>query len=84
MALVAFVLGPERGLPRVVRLGALDAYQAVLPRPRASAPAVIVAIDEASLAERGQWPWPRTVLADLVARVMEGGPAAIGIDILVP
>ena len=32
------------------------AYQGLMPRSRASAPAMIVAIDEASLDARGQWP----------------------------
>jgi serine phosphatase RsbU (regulator of sigma subunit)/CHASE2 domain-containing sensor protein len=45
---------------------------------------VIVAIDESSLASHGQWPWPRTMLARLVATIAADGPAAIGIDILMP
>jgi serine phosphatase RsbU (regulator of sigma subunit)/CHASE2 domain-containing sensor protein len=51
---------------------------------RKSAPAVIVAIDEPSLARHGQWPWPRTALARLLARIAQGGPAAIGVDIVMP
>lgn len=47
-----------------------------------SAPAVIVAIDDASLARHGQWPWPRTMLARLLLAIAEGGPAAVGIDIV--
>jgi hypothetical protein len=43
-----------------------------------------VAIDEESLRQHGQWPWPRTWLAQLVAKVAEAGPAAIGIDIVMP
>ena len=43
---------------------------------------VIVAIDEASLAELGRWPWPRARLATLVDRLTEGGARAIGFDIL--
>ncbi|HET6469446.1 MAG TPA: CHASE2 domain-containing protein, partial [Geminicoccaceae bacterium] len=43
-----------------------------------------VEIDEASLAERGQWPWPRTLLAELIRRVGAGGPAAIGLDMIFP
>src|SRR5262245_64959790 len=67
-----------------MRLAWFDAYQYRLPRARVSAPAVIVEIDEASLARHGQWPWPRTLLAKLVVRVAAAGPAAIGIDILMP
>jgi serine phosphatase RsbU (regulator of sigma subunit)/CHASE2 domain-containing sensor protein len=54
------------------------------PRRPASAPAVIVAIDEASLRRYGQWPWPRTLLARLLAKIGEASPAAIGLDVLMP
>jgi len=53
-----------------------------MPRSRASAPAVVVAIDERALDARGQWPWPRTVVADLVRAIAAAGPAAIGVDLL--
>jgi serine phosphatase RsbU (regulator of sigma subunit) len=59
-----------------------DAYQKIFPRSRASAPAAIVEIDERSLEARGQWPWPRTVVADLLRAISEAGPAAIGVDLL--
>ena len=44
----------------------------------------IVDIDEESLKEIGQWPWPRTVLADLVDKLAANGAAAIGFDIVFP
>jgi serine phosphatase RsbU (regulator of sigma subunit) len=59
-----------------------DAYQKLLPRSRESAPAVIVAIDEDALDARGQWPWPRNVVADLIRAVAQAGPAAVGVDLL--
>jgi adenylate cyclase len=68
----------------LIRLAAFDAYQSLFPRVRISAPAVIVEIDETSLRRYGQWPWPRTLLARLVSTIGAGGPAAIGIDILMP
>jgi adenylate cyclase len=61
-----------------------DTYQRVFPRERKSAPATIVEIDERTLAERGQWPWPRTQVAELVTRIAAAGPAAIGVDMLLP
>jgi serine phosphatase RsbU (regulator of sigma subunit) len=48
------------------------------------APVVIVAIDEESLREYGQWPWPRSWLARIVGAVAAARPAAIGIAILMP
>jgi len=43
---------------------------------------VIVGIDEASLAEVGRWPWPRSRLAALVDRLHAAGVTAIGLDIV--
>jgi CHASE2 domain-containing sensor protein/serine phosphatase RsbU (regulator of sigma subunit) len=65
-----------------LRENLFDAYQRLFPRERQSAPATIVEIDERTLAERGQWPWPRTQIADLVTRIAAAKPAAIGIDML--
>ena len=35
-----------------------------------------------SLVRRGQWPWPRTVLARLIEKIAEAEPAVIGVDIV--
>ena len=80
---VAVVLVALEAPPIVAAREALfDVYQKLMPRKRESAPAVVVAIDEAALDARGQWPWPRSVLADLVRSIVQAGPAAIGIDLL--
>jgi adenylate cyclase len=42
----------------------------------------IVTIDEPSLAAVGHWPWPRTVLAQLVRGLDEAGAASIAFDVL--
>ena len=47
-------------------------------------PVRIVDIDEASLRELGQWPWPRTQLARLVEELNELGAATIAFDIVFP
>ncbi|MFO1324455.1 MAG: CHASE2 domain-containing protein [Burkholderiales bacterium] len=72
--------------PWVVRLQSawFDAYQVMSPRDVASTPVVVVEIDERSLVRHGQWPWPRTLLAELVRDIEQLDPAAIGIDILMP
>lgn len=44
-------------------------------------PVVIVAIDAKSVEALGRWPWPRSVIAELIDRLSEGGVAAIGLDI---
>ncbi|QJR12838.1 hypothetical protein DSM104443_03931 [Usitatibacter rugosus] len=47
-------------------------------------PVVIVGIDEHSLREFGQWPWPRTRMGDLIRAISAGKPAAIGLDLFFP
>lgn len=61
-----------------------DTYQILHPREIVSTPVAVVEIDERSLARLGQWPWPRTVLAELVRDLEQAHPLAIGIDILMP
>jgi adenylate cyclase len=62
-----------------------DAYQRVSPRAfDPSLPVRVVDIDEESLKQVGQWPWPRTVLADLVTKLGQNGAAAIGFDMVFP
>ncbi|MEH6544926.1 MAG: adenylate/guanylate cyclase domain-containing protein [Sneathiella sp.] len=60
-----------------------DYYQQSLPRiatePR---PVVVIDIDENSLLNLGQWPWPRSYLAQLVTNATQKGAAVIGFDIL--
>jgi adenylate cyclase len=65
-----------------LRNGWFDLYQIAMPRSRNTAPAVIVEIDEKSLAKHGQWPWPRTLIADLLDALAKYRPLAVGIDII--
>ena len=67
-----------------VRLRAFDLFQVLRPREQTARPVVIVDIDEASLKEIGQWPWPRTVVADLVNRLNALGAVVIGFDVVFP
>ncbi|WP_378943117.1 CHASE2 domain-containing protein [Mesorhizobium sp. ANAO-SY3R2] len=59
-----------------------DAYQRIQPRPATEPPVAVVDIDEKSIAELGQWPWSRDVIAGMVDRLNEAGVAAIGFDIV--
>ena len=65
-----------------LRLRGFDFYQVMKPRVATLRPVVIVDIDEASLGALGQWPWPRTTLADIVRRLQAAGAAAIAFDII--
>ncbi|MFW5499535.1 MULTISPECIES: CHASE2 domain-containing protein [unclassified Maridesulfovibrio] len=44
---------------------------------------VIVDIDDESLAELGQWPWPRYRMALLLAKIQQSGALSTGLDILI-
>jgi adenylate cyclase len=86
--LLLFALVPLRILDppplEEIRLRTFDIYQTLRPRESTSHPVVIVDIDEASLKEIGQMPWPRTMFADLVTRLTELGVVAIGFDVIFP
>ncbi len=43
---------------------------------------VVVAIDEKSISELGRWPWPRTIITQLVDRLKKGGAKTVGFDIV--
>ncbi|MCC7045432.1 MAG: adenylate/guanylate cyclase domain-containing protein [Alphaproteobacteria bacterium] len=65
------------------QLVVFDTYQRIKPREYdPDAPVRIVDIDDESLAKIGQWPWPRTRVADLVRRLVEKGAAVIAFDIV--
>jgi adenylate cyclase len=59
-----------------------DAFQLLKPRLKTVTPVTIVDIDEKSLAKLGQWPWPRTTLADLIINLTNLGAAAIAFDVV--
>ncbi len=78
-ALAARVVAP-RLLDRL-SLIAFDLYQRALPREPGNSPVRIVDIDDHSLATIGQWPWPRTIVAQLVDRLAASGAAVVAFDI---
>src|SRR6202167_2543249 len=80
-ALVPLRLANPRPLEEL-RVRVFDLFQVLRPREQTSHPVVIVDIDEDSLKAIGQWPWPRTTIADLVTRIAQLGAAAIGFDVI--
>ncbi len=65
-----------------LRLRSFDLYQNISPRKSSLRPVVIVDIDEESVSAYGQWPWPRTVLAELLTRLYEMQTVAIAFDVV--
>ena len=76
--LLIFDSAPQQAL----RNNIFDQYQRWHPREYADVPLRIVDIDDASLAKLGQWPWPRTRIAELIEKLGAGGAAAIGFDVM--
>ncbi len=66
-----------------LRLIAFDSYQKLDPvKYDPNLPVRIIDIDEESLAKVGQWPWSRTIVADLLTRLRDQGAAVVAFDIL--
>jgi adenylate cyclase len=60
-----------------------DNFQRMSPRPYdPETPARVVGVDEESLKAFGQWPWPRTRIAELVQKLRDLGAAAIAFDFI--
>src|SRR5215831_7102624 len=67
-----------------LRVRVFDLFQVLKPREATQRPVVIVDIDEKSLNTIGQWPWPRTRIADLISRLTEMGAVVIAFDVVFP
>jgi adenylate cyclase len=63
---------------------AFDAFLYVSPRPYVDAGVRVIDIDEESLARIGQWPWPRTQVAELVKALKDRGAAVVAFDAMFP
>ncbi len=83
VALTALTLWLIDPIPlQSLRLAQFDQFQRWFPRPYEPAAVRVVDIDEPSLKAYGQWPWPRTRVAELVQRLHEAGAAAIVFDMI--
>ena len=74
----------DPGLIEAIRHKSFDIYQLIHPRTAQQDLVSIVDIDERSLRALGQWPWPRTVMADMVLKIVDKGSTVIGFDVLFP
>ena len=63
-----------------IRVRTFDAFQRIDPRTKTIRPVTIVDIDDKSLEKLGQWPWPRTRIADLVTELTRLGAVVIAFD----
>jgi len=66
-----------------IRDNAFDQLQSLAPAAyRDELPVRVIAIDDDSLASLGQWPWPRTVLAEMIDRLHALGARVIVLDVV--
>ena len=65
-----------------MRNAAFDIFHQSKPRDYTPLPVAILDLDDRSIEEVGQWPWPRTRVADLVRLAMQDGAVAIAFDIV--
>jgi adenylate cyclase len=84
LLVLALAVAARLAIPGLLDRGALiafDLYQQAAPRQTANLPIRIVDIDDASLKELGQWPWPRGVISRLIDNLRDAGASVIGFDI---
>jgi adenylate cyclase len=65
-----------------IRVRTFDTFQRIDPRVKKARPVTIIDIDEKSLKKFGQWPWPRTRIADLIANLTRLGAVVIAFDVI--
>src|SRR5262249_41671955 len=85
LAILCFAVGVRLAIPDLIErvsLIAFDTYQQQAPREVSDAPIRIVDIDDESLKRIGQWPWPRTTMAELLDKLREAGAAVVVFDVL--
>ncbi|MBV8926271.1 MAG: adenylate/guanylate cyclase domain-containing protein, partial [Bradyrhizobium sp.] len=69
---------------RELRIRTFDTFQLLDPREKKIKPVTVVDIDEASIAKLGQWPWPRTTIADMIINLTNLGAVVIAFDAVFP
>ena len=82
LAVVLLLVLADPPVLRLVRNATFDQYQRWQPRVPTGLPVRIVDIDDESLRRLGQWPWPRTRVAELIDTLQRGQPASIALDIV--
>ncbi|WP_447969479.1 CHASE2 domain-containing protein [Nitrospira sp. M1] len=67
---------------KALRLQVFDYFQKIQPRLSTDDQVLIIDLDEKSLAKYGQWPWPRTMIAQLITNLFRAEVKAVGFDII--
>lgn len=67
---------------QTVRNAVFDQYQRWYPRTYQPVAVRIIDVNDETLKRIGQWPWPRTVFAELIRKLQDAGAVAISFDVL--
>ena len=62
-----------------VELVSYNIMSRLLPETKQDSHVAVVALDQKSLTEIGDWPWPRQTLANLLAHINDAKPKAVGL-----
>ncbi|MBT8332278.1 MAG: CHASE2 domain-containing protein, partial [Deltaproteobacteria bacterium] len=83
LLLIAVLAGMLFGF-KPLRILEYKAYDLIssLRRPQEGMPVIIVSIDDISLNKLGDWPWPRSYIAELINTLSKNGAHTLGISIL--
>lgn len=73
--------GSSHDLRKRLQYATFDTFNRLHPRAP-SDDIVIVDLDEESVKEMGQWPWPRHIMAEMVSTLKEMGASVIAFDIV--
>src|SRR4030081_1456880 len=65
-----------------LRVRTFDGFQRLDPRDKTARAFTLLDIDDKSLEKLGQWPWPRTRIADLVNELTRLGAVVIAFDVV--
>jgi adenylate cyclase len=82
LSLAIFIKISDISLVEQLQLKVFDTFQIKHPRQYTEQPIKIIDIDDESLEKLGQWPWPRSILAEIIDRLNNNGAAAIAMDIV--
>lgn len=69
------------GVMQSLEYDAYDIGLKLMPARTANDQVVVIGIDARSISKFGNWPWPRSVVADLVKKVADENPKTIGVAI---
>jgi adenylate cyclase len=81
LAILAFIGFSDPFVKETLRLKSFDFIQQY-DTPTVSQDVAILEIDEASIEKYGQWPWKRSVLADIIYKLRDAGAGVIVMPIL--